>query len=296
MGSSASITAGPFLDVCSRCGSSLNAGECPQCHENSQLHVSFQLRVYDAQHSGSFGLSPTLIRDLVGPGAESDSDSDSESDDSSMQFASAYDDTQSARDDNELGSTDAVIEGYQQRLSSRPSDTLTDASGMLQQLQERVREEIMLMHSLQNPEVSLNMPAARSAVAALPRKRRATAAQLVDQPHCSVCMEDFLVADVDCDEQAVDVAADDDLLEMPCGHIFHAATCLEPWLKRRTTCPACRYALPTAAEANYKMDYGRELSEVKYCVFDISTWFLLVTALAGSLRLKQHLTHAAHIM
>jgi Ring finger domain len=260
MGSSASITASnsPYLAVCSRCGSSLSAGECPQCSENSQLHVSSQLRVYDNEHSGgSFGLSPTLIRDLVGPGAEFDSDSDSDTDDSSTQFVSAFD-TQSTREDNELGNNEF---GYQQWLSSRPSDTLTDASGMLQLLQERVREEIMLMHSLQNPDANLNMPAAKSALAALPRKRRASAAQLVDQPHCSVCMEDFLAAEVGCEEQAVDVAADDDLLEMPCAHIFHAA-CLEPWLKKRTTCPACRYALPTAAEANYKMDYGRELSEV----------------------------------
>jgi Ring finger domain len=264
MGSSASITAShsPYVAVCSRCGSTLIAGECPQCSENSQLHVSSQLRVYDEQSGGSFGLSPTLIRDLVGPGGD-DSDSDSDTDDSSTQFVSAFD-TQSASDDNAFGSTDAVIEGSQQWLSSRPSDTLTDASGMLQLLQERVREEIMLMHSLQNSEAGLNMPAAKSAVAALQRKRRANAVQLVDQPHCSVCMEDFLAAEVDCEEQAVDVAADDDLLEMPCGHIFHAATCLEPWLKKRTTCPACRYALPTAAEANYKMDYGRELSEVQH--------------------------------
>ncbi|CAN0881431.1 E3 ubiquitin-protein ligase SGR9, amyloplastic [Linum grandiflorum] len=32
--------------------------------------------------------------------------------------------------------------------------------------------------------------------------------------------------------------------EMPCGHLFHWS-CILPWLMKRTTCPTCRFQLPT---------------------------------------------------
>ncbi|KAG1699149.1 hypothetical protein DVH05_014066 [Phytophthora capsici] len=34
-------------------------------------------------------------------------------------------------------------------------------------------------------------------------------------------------------------------LELPCGHRFHS-TCAQSWLRRRSTCPLCRFQLPKA--------------------------------------------------
>ncbi|KAM7526267.1 hypothetical protein LguiA_016169 [Lonicera macranthoides] len=35
-----------------------------------------------------------------------------------------------------------------------------------------------------------------------------------------------------------------DVCEMPCHHLFHWM-CILPWLRKRNTCPCCRYQLPT---------------------------------------------------
>ncbi|KAG6533811.1 BRCA1-associated protein homolog 2-like [Zingiber officinale] len=48
---------------------------------------------------------------------------------------------------------------------------------------------------------------------------------------CSICLDDFEVM-----TQA---------LAMPCGHSFHEV-CLKEWLRRRNSCPLCRFSLPTA--------------------------------------------------
>ncbi|OQR81642.1 hypothetical protein THRCLA_11539 [Thraustotheca clavata] len=63
--------------------------------------------------------------------------------------------------------------------------------------------------------------------------------QLVESngDNCVVCME--------CFEQNFGV-------ELPCHHKFHA-NCIEPWLKLHSTCPTCRYQLPTDAYSNYSV-------------------------------------------
>lgn len=35
-----------------------------------------------------------------------------------------------------------------------------------------------------------------------------------------------------------------DVCELPCEHSFHWI-CILPWLKKKNTCPCCRYRLPT---------------------------------------------------
>ncbi|CAH8306223.1 unnamed protein product [Eruca vesicaria subsp. sativa] len=50
---------------------------------------------------------------------------------------------------------------------------------------------------------------------------------------CSVCLDDFEVGTLG--------------KQMPCKHRFHS-DCLLPWLELHSSCPVCRYLLPTAAE------------------------------------------------
>ncbi|KAL2344042.1 hypothetical protein Fmac_005327 [Flemingia macrophylla] len=51
---------------------------------------------------------------------------------------------------------------------------------------------------------------------------------------CNICMEKFE------DDQ-------DQLLSMPCTHVFHAH-CIVKWLQISHTCPLCRYPMPTAED------------------------------------------------
>ncbi|KQK21885.1 E3 ubiquitin-protein ligase SIRP1 [Brachypodium distachyon] len=70
------------------------------------------------------------------------------------------------------------------------------------------------------------LPARKDAVAGMPtvRIREASAAT------CPVCLDEF--------------AAGAEAKEMPCKHWFHGE-CIVPWLEAHSSCPVCRYQLPT---------------------------------------------------
>ena len=75
---------------------------------------------------------------------------------------------------------------------------------------------------------------------------------------CPTCKEDFIPdepavpaenededADADADPPEESVPADaqqEELIAMPCGHIYHE-DCLVPWLKLHGTCPVCRVSI-----------------------------------------------------
>ncbi|KAF0909748.1 hypothetical protein E2562_000077 [Oryza meyeriana var. granulata] len=68
-------------------------------------------------------------------------------------------------------------------------------------------------------------PAKKEAVAALPTVRVHDAAAT-----CPVCLDEF--------------EAGGEAREMPCKHRFHDV-CILPWLEAHSSCPVCRYQLPT---------------------------------------------------
>ncbi|GJN22898.1 hypothetical protein PR202_gb10503 [Eleusine coracana subsp. coracana] len=72
-------------------------------------------------------------------------------------------------------------------------------------------------------------PAKKEAVAALPT------VNIQEVLGCSVCLEDF------------EVGAE--AKEMPCQHKFHAH-CILPWLELHSSCPICRFQLPTEETKN----------------------------------------------
>ncbi|XP_022857220.1 E3 ubiquitin-protein ligase SIRP1-like [Olea europaea var. sylvestris] len=85
--------------------------------------------------------------------------------------------------------------------------------------------ELLLQHLAENdPNRYGTPPAKKDAVEALPTTKIGETLQ------CSVCLEDF------------EVGAE--AKEMPCKHKFHTE-CILPWLELHSSCPVCRYQLPS---------------------------------------------------
>ncbi|RKO88264.1 hypothetical protein BDK51DRAFT_17719, partial [Blyttiomyces helicus] len=55
---------------------------------------------------------------------------------------------------------------------------------------------------------------------------------------CGICLDDFVLPAPG--ESHPEPESDEEILRMPCHHIFHRA-CLIRWLKTSGTCPHCRY-------------------------------------------------------
>lgn len=51
----------------------------------------------------------------------------------------------------------------------------------------------------------------------------------IESHTCSICIEDY--------------SEDEQLVQLPCEHIFHK-DCIMPWIEQHNTCPTCRYELP----------------------------------------------------
>ncbi|KAM0885376.1 hypothetical protein ACQ4PT_030379 [Festuca glaucescens] len=75
-----------------------------------------------------------------------------------------------------------------------------------------------------DPSRQGTLPAKKEAVAAMPTVRMAAAFT------CPVCLDEF--------------EAGGEAREMPCKHRFHE-DCIVPWLEAHSSCPVCRYQLPT---------------------------------------------------
>ncbi|KAF9156816.1 hypothetical protein BG015_000606 [Linnemannia schmuckeri] len=63
--------------------------------------------------------------------------------------------------------------------------------------------------------------------------------ELEAKTECSVCKDEF--------------AREDNLLQLPCKHIFHE-DCIKPWLKVSGTCPTCRFSLVGGQDGQHAGD------------------------------------------
>ncbi|CAH1452834.1 unnamed protein product [Lactuca virosa] len=98
--------------------------------------------------------------------------------------------------------------------------------------------ELLLQHLAENdPNRYGTPPAKKEAVEAMPIVKIQE-----DSVQCSVCLEDFQIGD--------------EAKEMPCKHRFHG-DCILPWLDLHSSCPVCRYQLPSDES---KLERDREAS------------------------------------
>ncbi|CAM0943880.1 unnamed protein product [Alopecurus aequalis] len=117
------------------------------------------------------------------------------------------------------GGATIVLEGY-----STGANLIDDYTGPgLEQLMEQLAEN--------DPQRYGTLPAAVSAVASLPDVAVSVDTATDDGgAHCVVCTDCFDIGDV--------------AKQLPCSHIFHK-DCIIPWLDLHSSCPICRFELPT---------------------------------------------------
>jgi len=88
--------------------------------------------------------------------------------------------------------------------------------------------DLLLQHLAENdPNRQGTPPARKEAVEALPTVK------IMEPLQCSVCLDDF--------EKGTEAK------EMPCKHKFHVR-CIVPWLELHSSCPVCRFELPSSAD------------------------------------------------
>lgn len=91
-------------------------------------------------------------------------------------------------------------------------------------------EQLLLRLAENDPNRYGTPPAKKDAVEAMP-----TVTIEEDSIQCSVCLEEF---DIGTEAR-----------QMPCKHRFHG-DCIVPWLELHSSCPVCRYQMPTDESKN----------------------------------------------
>ncbi|CAN1245672.1 E3 ubiquitin-protein ligase SIRP1 [Linum grandiflorum] len=90
--------------------------------------------------------------------------------------------------------------------------------------------DLLLQHLAENdPNRYGTPPAQKEAVDAMPT------ITVNDNLQCAVCLEDFELGS--------------EAKEMPCKHKFHEG-CIHPWLELHSSCPVCRFQMPTADQGS----------------------------------------------
>lgn len=81
---------------------------------------------------------------------------------------------------------------------------------------------------------------------------------------CPTCKDDFFPdptqprgAEEQQEEEGEEELQQQELISMPCGHIFHV-DCLVPWLQRHGTCPVCRVSIAKSSEDTSSSAAARE--------------------------------------
>ncbi|KAK3835883.1 MAG: hypothetical protein JOS17DRAFT_787969 [Linnemannia elongata] len=74
-----------------------------------------------------------------------------------------------------------------------------------------------------------------------------------DIPHHTLTDEE-LEAKIECSVCKDEFAKEDNLLQLPCKHIFHE-DCIKPWLKVSATCPTCRFSLVGEQDSQHAGDH-----------------------------------------
>ncbi|XP_068664152.1 E3 ubiquitin-protein ligase SIRP1-like isoform X2 [Aristolochia californica] len=87
--------------------------------------------------------------------------------------------------------------------------------------------DLLLQHLAENdPNRYGTPPAQKEAIEAMPTVK------ISENLSCSICLEDFEIGS--------------EAKEMPCKHKFHSG-CILPWLELHSSCPVCRFQMPTDA-------------------------------------------------
>ncbi|PRQ54404.1 putative aminoacyltransferase, E1 ubiquitin-activating enzyme [Rosa chinensis] len=97
-------------------------------------------------------------------------------------------------------------------------------SPVLQRLIHRLSEDDVVVPP--PPANIYLLPASKAYVDAIPTVRMTSRSMSV----CAVCKEQF--------------AEDAEAKQLACNHVYHP-DCILPWLSSRSSCPLCRYQLPT---------------------------------------------------